>query len=178
MRINRIAIWLGIVVVAFVVGWMAYKTLPLKMDVAESQEVTSKVDTASWGGFNRVADHLNLQDDQRILFHERERIYRDSLYHYRQLLNDLESRIVIALSASEPDLEELSGYARESGRLQENIKRLTIHHFLDLRELCTPEQQEKLTAMFSQMHQGYGQRQRGQGRGQGMQHGRRNRQSN
>ncbi|MCA1745704.1 MAG: hypothetical protein LC643_08400, partial [Bacteroidales bacterium] len=96
MRINRIAIWLGIVVVAFSVGWMAYKTLPLKMDVAESQEVTSRVDTASWGGFNRVADHLNLQGDQRVLFHERERIYRDSLYYYRQLLNDLESRIVRA----------------------------------------------------------------------------------
>ncbi len=180
MRNNKAAIWLGVLVLAFVVGWLAYKTMPFRREMPETSTV-SRVDTASWGGFHRVAEHLNLREDQRVLFRERERAYRDSLYSYRQLLNDLEAQIVKALSASDPDLEQLNRYAQHSGRLQESIKRLTIHHFLDLRELCTPEQQEKLTVMFSQMHQGYGQRQRGQGKGQGgqgMQYGRRNRPAN
>ncbi len=177
MRMNKVTIWLGVLIVAFVAGWLAYKTMPLRDRIPQSSTV-SRVDTASWGGFHRVAEHLNLQDDQRVIFHERESTYRDSLYYYRQLLNDVDAQIIQALSATEPDLELLTRYAHESGRIQEGIKRLTIHHFLDLRELCTPEQQEKLTAMFSQMQQGYGHRQRGQGRGQGgqgMQHGRRNR---
>ncbi|GAO28299.1 periplasmic heavy metal sensor [Geofilum rubicundum] len=172
MNRNKVAIWLGVLVLAFVVGWLAYKTLPENKDVAAPSEVYG-VDTASWRGFQRLAEHLDLQDDQRVLFHERERAYRDSLYYYRLLLSDLEAQIVQALSQTDPDIEQLSKYAHESGRLQERIKRLTIHHFLDLRELCTPEQQEKLTVMFSQMHQGFGQHQRGQGKGRGMQHGRR-----
>ncbi len=184
MSNKKVGIWVGVLVAAFVLGWLAYKTIPFKMNVPEAREEVFRVDTASWGGFRRMAEHLDLQGEQRVLFHERESAYRDSLYFYRQLLNDVDAQIIQALSDTEPDLELLIRYAQESGRLQEVIKRLTIHHFIDLRELCTPEQQEKLTAMFSQMHQGYGQRQRGQGmgpgkgQGKGMQHGRRNRPAN
>jgi Spy/CpxP family protein refolding chaperone len=171
---NKVAIWLGVLVISFVIGWLAYKTMPEKSQVSQTKEVYG-TDTVSWGGFHRMAEYLNLQDEQRVEFHERERAYRDSIYYYRLLLNDLDARIVQALSASAPDIEQLNGYAYESGHLQERIKRLTIRHFLELQELCTPEQREKLNAMFSQMHQGYGQHKRGQGKGRGMQHGRRNR---
>lgn len=174
MSNKKVVIWVGVLIAAFVAGWLSYKAIPFKMNVTEPREEAFSVDTASWGGFRRMAEHLDLQDDQRVQFHERESAYRDSLYFYRQRLNDVDAQIIQALSDPEPDKELLTRYAQESGGLQEGIKRLTIHHFLDLRELCTPEQQEKLTAMFSQMHQGYGQRQRGQGKGQGMQHRRHN----
>jgi Spy/CpxP family protein refolding chaperone len=176
MKINKGLIWIIVLVGAFVIGWLAYKAFPLQKNVSLTEEVTL-VDTASWGGFHRVAEYLNLHEEQRVLFYDSERSYRDSLFYLRQQLVELDTKIMKALSASEPDKELLSQYAHESGSLQQSIKHLTVHHFLYLRELCTPEQQEKLTTMFSQMHQGYGQRQRGQGQGQGMQRGRRNRQN-
>lgn len=175
MSNKKLGIWLGVLVAAFLIGWLTYKTIPFKTVEPGSSQESFRVDTASWVGFRRVADHLDLKDGQRALFHERERAYRDSLYYYRQRLSEVDAQIIQALSAAEPDRDLLKSYTRESGQLQEAIKRLTIDHFLGLRALCTPEQQEKLTGMFFQMHQGYGQRQRGQGKGHGMQHGRRNR---
>ena len=176
MRINKVVVRVVVVVVAFVAGWLVYEAIPLNHDVPATQEV-SRVDTVSWGSFHRLAEHLDLQEDQRVKFYASERAYRDSLFYFRRQLSDVEVLIVKELSASEPDMEQLSRLAHESGRLQESIKRLTINHFLVLRELCAPEQQKKLTDMFSQMHQGYHQRQKGQGRGQGMQRRRRNRQN-
>ncbi len=177
MRINKVVIWAGIIGWAFLAGWLGYKALPFNNDEPVIQE-QARADTASWGGFNRIAEHLNLMEEQRMRFHEREMTYRDSLFYYRQQLDVVEGLIVKELSVSEPDLDRLGGHAHEIGCLQESIKHLTIHHFLALREICTPEQQEKLMSMFSQMHQVYGQGQRGEFRGQGMRRGRRNRQSN
>jgi len=171
MKSKKVIIWILVIGLCFAVGWFVSKVFPFK-EVEHIEISESSADSVSWRGFMRISEQLDLEEGQKEIFFERERAYRDSLYYYRQQLDSLESYIIRELAAEDPDREQLNKLASEIGSSQERIKKITIAHFLVLRDLCNEQQQEKLSSMFYKMRQGY---KYGQGKGMGMKRGRRNR---
>ncbi|RQH16940.1 hypothetical protein D5R40_33635 [Okeania hirsuta] len=53
-----------------------------------------------------------------------------------------------ALLATSPDTVAALQLAAEYGDLMQNIDEMLIQHYLDIREICTPEQQEELRKVF------------------------------
>lgn len=67
------------------------------------------------------------------------------------------------LNKENPDTAYLKGIADSTGKIQAELKKETMRHYLRIRKICNSEQREKLSALYSGMFMV-----EGQGRGQAM----------
>lgn len=72
-----------------------------------------------------------------------------------QLILDLQCEvnfeILDELSSPNPSVSKLDSMAQRLGRLNGALKKQTIKHFLNIRSLCTPEQQVKLRKLLTEL---------------------------
>lgn len=71
--------------------------------------------------------------------------------------------LLMELTKDDPDSVKLEIIAQEIGELHTTLKMITVNHFLELKEICTPAQQKVLHKMFyglmteeNPMHRPYG----------------------
>lgn len=166
MKQTRRFWWPLWVVLALVGGWLIYQALPTEEPVRPTQEVSTPVaDSLAGTGFYRMVRLLELDSLQHAAFRRAEVNYRQELANLRTSLQEVDRAIIQELAQAVPDTLVLQGYAQASGRLQQTLKQRTIDHFLQLHELCSPQQQEQLAEIFSSFEQGPPGRGRGQGQG-------------
>lgn len=72
-------------------------------------------------------------------------------YHLIQGIDSIRFIILEELSLENPDQEKLDSLVYEAGQFHMQLKRNTINHFLQLKEICTPEQEKVLLRMFNMM---------------------------
>jgi Spy/CpxP family protein refolding chaperone len=159
-----------LIIVAFITGWWVFNlVMPEKEQI---NQASLPLEPLPGHGFNRTANFLNLDYEQRTVFQDLEQAYRSDIASLSTRMQTTESAIIRELSEKKPDTIILQKYAEETGTIQAEIKLLTIEHFLAVREICNPEQAEKLNILFSRMETGF-RGGRGQGQGQGEERGRR-----
>ncbi len=109
---------------------------------------------------------LNLNQQQITDFGKWGRIYRDKT---REILIEMgEVRIALfnEMSLANPDTAKMFAMADEIGSMHAQIKRLTVDHFLVIKENSSPEQFEKFVKLFQRalMDDGYSRRSDRQGK--------------
>jgi Spy/CpxP family protein refolding chaperone len=69
----------------------------------------------------------------------------------RKGINQLRRQIMDEVLASSPDKEKVERLAIALGEKQGSLEKLTFYHFLNLYNLCRPEQKEKFRSMLSEL---------------------------
>ena len=112
-----------------------------------------------------IMQELHLSPEQFQLFRE----YRHQfMVESREIVSELDYQrqlMLDKLAEQEPDTSELNRIAANIGNLHKQLKEETIRNFLDLKSICTPEQQDKLDRLFQNMMDMEGPFRRGSGQG-------------
>jgi len=72
-------------------------------------------------------------DDSRMQFRERSRPFMQEMHEKKQ-------QIIEKINQDDPDTLELNKLAEEMGKLNAELKKNAIRHFIEMRNACTPEQ--------------------------------------
>ena len=166
---TKIIVSVLVMLLAFAAGWALFRLVTPGSSEPELYELEDEA--AQHRGYYRIIEYLQLSDDQHDDFIRHENEYRQQLTRLTDEINQLEASVLSGLGEETPDTLLLKDYARQIGRLQGELKQTTIDHFLNLRTLCTEEQQERLRTLFLHMEsrRGQGQGRSFPGRGQGRQ---------
>ncbi len=110
------------------------------------------------GMYRFFRDELQLTPDQFNQFRD---INHQNMIKSREIAKQLQIKrveMIDEVSKENPDKEKLDKIANDIGSLHYKLKRNTYNHFLELKDICNEEQQEKLQRMFMRMidDQGFG----------------------
>lgn len=94
---------------------------------------------------------LGLSPEQTTQFRNLRREFFNNTEKYRRKLGSINQEMLNEMSAENPDRKKLNTLVEEAGKYHQLIKHETVEHFMDLREVCTPEQQQKLSYIYQGM---------------------------
>ena len=130
-----------------------------KIEIANNEGITTNNDAQTSNRLEKrqrkfgsyMSDKLKLNEEQnskfyslRAEFHKNAEIVSKEITEKRRLL-------YIELAKEESDLENLNKIADEIGLLHAELKKLSVNHYISMKEICSPEQQEELYQMFRAM---------------------------
>jgi len=98
-----------------------------------------------------LKDELKLTDVQAGQFAEYQKQHFDNARKIQDAIRDLKQELFHELSTRAPDTVKAEKLAAAIGVKQSELEKMTFHHFLGLKRLCTPEQQVKLDALFGEL---------------------------
>jgi hypothetical protein len=164
-----------ILVAAFSAGWAIYKWVnPIseQKETIFSQEVTytdtSPANNTTPGpGFRQMVNVLNFSKEQALAFSHIENRYRQQMAEYMAQLDSIDLAILEEVKKEKPDRERLDSLAARAGEIQYALKKATSEHFLQVRDLCTPDQKERFIQVISDLDR----YRRGRGPGNGPRQG-------
>lgn len=96
-------------------------------------------------------EQLNLQPEQVNSFRELNRNYNRSARLISDQLTNLRIDMVEEMGKADVDTTKLYAISTEIGALHKNLKDLTVNYYLDMKEVCNTQQQEKLKEIFLSM---------------------------
>ena len=105
-------------------------------------------------GFMRKA--LSLDSKQEKIFKSLNSDYQKKSAKTLKSLKMKRVEMLEEISLPDPNIEQLDKIADEIGVLHADLKKQTIKNFLDMKENCTPEQQQKFKQMYRRILMGKG----------------------
>ncbi|MBI9038111.1 MAG: periplasmic heavy metal sensor [Bacteroidales bacterium] len=99
---------------------------------------------------------LSLDSEQEKIFTNLNSDYQKNSSKTLESLKTKRVEMLKEISLPDPNIEKLDEIADEIGVLHADLKKLTINNFLDMKENCTPEQQQKLKKMYRKILMGSG----------------------
>lgn len=146
---KRILIWIIIILAATnlsTIGSFCYhRSAETKDPGTKSTEQTSLPGEQRTRFFH---DQLNLDNDQFDQFREINRTFNRTARSIEINLSYLRRAIVDELQTVNPDSTRLDSLATGIGNGHRKLKQVTITFYLDMKKICTPEQQAKLYEIF------------------------------
>jgi len=148
----RILIWIIVILVATnlsTIGSFYYH----RMMEAETPETKQ-------GGLNAIPgeqrtrffrDQLNLNAEQLDQFREINRTFNRTARSIETNLAQLREDLIKVLGTQNPDSTRLDQMAIEVGNNHRELKQVTTTFYLDMKKICTSEQQAKLHEIFQSM---------------------------
>ncbi|HNX55254.1 MAG TPA: periplasmic heavy metal sensor [Prolixibacteraceae bacterium] len=122
---------------------------------SEQKKIEAELTTqASVPGEQRTRyfrDQLGLSDEQTNSIREINRSFNRSARTIESKLAELRQEIVGELGQSNSDTVRLKNIAAEIGNNHRELKELTTKFYLDMKKVCSPEQQKKLHTIFQSM---------------------------
>ncbi len=145
-----------------------------------SEKAAVQLEESTNGAGQILTRELALNTDQQNFFHKTNMNYNQQSKKILDQLTEKRSEILEVLAEENPDTALLHTLAEDIGHLHTNLKLLTIDNFLELKKICTPQQQQQLSKLYYDMldtegpFRGYGMQHRyryrhGQGGGRGRQ---------
>ena len=123
--------------------------------IAELKAVDSKLEEqTTLPGQQRARffrDELNLNADQTDQFRDINRTFNRTARGTEMELAILRKEFVDELGATNPDSIKLDQLALEIGNAHRELKKVTTTFYLDMKKICTAEQQTKLHSIFQSM---------------------------
>jgi len=127
-------------------------------------ETTSTLYSGRW-----FRDQLNLNREQMSMFVEFNPLFRENVRNINNDLNSLRQQMLSEMAADNNDTRRLNTLSDSIGYLHADLKKVTYKYFLEIKNICDKQQQQKLELVFASMFASDGRM--GQ-YGQGGQHGR------
>lgn len=116
-------------------------------------------------------DQLGFNQQQMSRFHEFNPVFRKQIQSINTELAGQRYRMLLEMSAGSADTGRLNQLCDSIGYIHACLKKHTYRYFLDIKNICDKQQQEKLEQLFGEMFAGdmqtghYGRGQMGRGRG-------------
>lgn len=148
----RTLIWIAVILFVMnlaTIGSLIYHTLKKGTPSASSGQTEAVAQDEQGARF--FFDRLDLTTDQTGPVREAYREYNRATNHLVHELRFLRVDMVEQMTKADPDTVRLNEIYREIGSLHEALKRKTAEYYLQLRSICTTEQQLKLDAIFRDM---------------------------
>jgi Spy/CpxP family protein refolding chaperone len=150
---RKVVIWL--IVILLITNISTLGTFTYKAYISES---TIDIDTTSqieiprrrMGRFYR--DHLDLNREQHFKFRDLRQNFNSRAREITRQMADKRREMLQELSASSSDTLKLNHISEEIGKLHKELKQETIDYYLNMKKLCSPEQQKKLSEIFNAMN--------------------------
>jgi hypothetical protein len=95
-------------------------------------------------------ESLNLNPDQLSEFRKFDPIFREKIMEINYSLSGLRNEMLVEMSKSEVDKGKLDELSEMIGACHSDLKKLTYNYYLDLRNICDPQQQQLLEALFAE----------------------------
>jgi len=148
----RILIWIIVILVATnlsTIGSFYYH----RMTEAKIAETKSE-DQNAIPGEQRTRffrDQLKLNDEQLDQFRDVNRTFNRTARSIEMNLAQLREDMIKELGTQTPDSVRLNQMATDVGNNHRKLKQVTTSFYLDMKKICTPEQQAKLHEIFQSM---------------------------
>jgi Spy/CpxP family protein refolding chaperone len=146
----RILIWIIVILVATnlsTIGSFYYHR------ISEAKE-TNQAGQNAIPGEQRTRffrDQLNLNNEQLDQFRDINRTFNRTARGIEMNLAQLREDLIKELGTQNPDSDRLNQMATEVGNNHRELKQVTTTFYLDMKKICTEEQQVKLHEIFQSM---------------------------
>jgi protein CpxP len=94
---------------------------------------------------------LNLTEEQQQHFRKAKHKFYSEAKRIAGQMHKKRVEFINELAADEPDTLKLQEIAKEIGSLHTELKYQTYKHYMDMKSICTKEQEEKLIKIFKSM---------------------------
>lgn len=147
---NRILIWIIVILIATnlsTIGSFYYHR------ISEAKE-TKQENQNTIPGEQRTRffrDQLNLNDEQIDQFRDINRAFNRTARSIETNLTQLREDMIKELGTQNPDSARLNQMATQVGNNHRELKQVTTTFYLDMKKICTAEQQAKLHEIFQSM---------------------------
>ena len=154
---NRAVFWILIFLVLINIAAMA--TYLVYMQKPASETTPDK-------GFKQgiaLREELSLTPDQSFLVNKVNAAYKTSSEPIVAAIRQKKADLLEELSKDNPDIRLVDTLTNDIVTEQKKLQMANVKQFLELKKVCTPEQTQKLSQIYSEL---YGCNQQGKGRGQ------------
>lgn len=141
-----------LIVVLVVINISALVTIMYseKSDLPPDKPFNNQVieEIESRGMYHFLRDELKLTDEQFEQFRD---IQRTNMIKSQSIALELSKKrqeMMNEIAKKNPNREKLDAIAKEIGELHYQLKLNTIHHFLELKDICNEDQQESIQRLF------------------------------
>ncbi|HAF28415.1 MAG TPA: hypothetical protein DCG75_05140 [Bacteroidales bacterium] len=145
---------IGSIILLIVINISALSTIYYKSKILPKKniELNKMKEEVHIRGMHRfIKEQLNLSESQFIKFQEISNINMTNSQKIMSKLNDKRLEMINEIAKKNPNTEILDRIAHEIGDLHYELKKSTINHFLQLKDICNEEQQEDLQKLFMHM---------------------------
>lgn len=148
----RILIWIIVILIATNISTIGsfyyHRITELKATTSKQDEQTTLPGEQRTRFFR---DELNLDADQINQFREINRTFNRTARGIEMNLAQLREDMIKELGTQNPDSTRLIQIAMEVGNNHRELKQVTTTFYLDMKKICTDEQQIKLHEIFQSM---------------------------
>lgn len=96
-------------------------------------------------------DQLNLNSEQMDKFKEINPVFRPKARYITIELAEKRKQMLIEMAAAKSDTARLNALSDSIGQLHSDLKKITYSYYLEIKNICDPEQQRKLEQIFGEM---------------------------
>lgn len=121
--------------------------------VIENNQTESETTSISYSG-RWFRDQLNLNSEQMARFVEFNPDFRGTVRNINMHLNLLRQKMLSGMTAEKCDTIMLNILSDSIGILHSNLKKVTYKYYIDIKNICDKQQQEKLEQLFGGMFAG------------------------
>jgi len=161
-------IWAVIILIALNMATQLYLYFHTHQSTSLAKGSLEEISKDSVGrGAIFFGEQLGLNMEQMESFREIHREYNRSANQITRNLEMLRIEMIRELGEKHPDLQKINQTNHDFGKLHEELKNQTANYYLELKRICTPEQQQRLQQIFETIAQPPQRRQEWQGRRRG-----------
>lgn len=103
-----------------------------------------------------LEEKLNLSDSQKERFEQFRKEHRSKMDDIKEEIDTLKDELYAHFPKEGYSTKEVEGIARKLGAKKAEADVLTFQHFKNLREICTPEQQQEFDQLINEVVRGMG----------------------
>jgi Spy/CpxP family protein refolding chaperone len=115
---------------------------------AQLQQTEEEVATFSGRYFR---DKLNMNGEQMSRFREFNQGFRQQARNTAIEMSEKRKRMFMQMKNPQRDTVKLNMLSDSIGYLHSHLKKLTYRYYLDIKDICTPEQQKQLEQLFQEI---------------------------
>ena len=146
---SKIYIWL--IIILLVTNLATIGSVLYHVYTDKKAEPVQKTEMPNEQRTRFLVEQLNLNVEQADQFRNLNRTFNRTANPVTHELEQLRLEMLEELAASQPDKDKLENIAREIGDLHTELKETTIDFYLQMKSICTVEQQTKLYQIFHSM---------------------------
>ena len=98
-----------------------------------------------------LKDELNLTQDQYDQLNLLDKDNFEKTQVVLKLLCEQRNELLAEISKEEPSRERLNEITKETGYLHRGLNHQSVQHLLNIKEICTPEQKERMNEIFREL---------------------------
>ncbi|UCH14642.1 MAG: periplasmic heavy metal sensor [Bacteroidales bacterium] len=148
----RILIWL--IIILLVINISAITTIFLGVSLKDKKDIRPlppKTEHRRHHEGEFFYRSLNLSEEQHQQFKKAKHKFYSGAKNIAGQMHRKRIEFINELASEEPDTIKLQEIANEIGALHSKLKFQTYRHYLDMKRICTEEQEEELMKIFKSM---------------------------